>query len=160
MKLLLPVDGSTASIHAAKKAFEIAKKDGYTIKVISVVVPDNIQNYFKKEELKHRNAFGAGQVFPEYNKDNLDFCREKTSEILDCVIAEANAGGIPFEKEVLIGEPFEEIIKTAKIGAFDLIVIGNRGFSKIKRLFVGSVTNRVISESPCPVLVIPAETEE
>jgi len=59
----------------------------------------------------------------------------------------------------LIGEPFEKIVETAKNGNYDLIVMGNRGFSKIKRFFVGSVTQRVISEAPCPVLVIRSNFE-
>jgi nucleotide-binding universal stress UspA family protein len=38
--------------------------------------------------------------------------------------------------------------------------MGNRGFSKIKRFFVGSVAQRVISEAPCPVLVIHSDSDE
>ena len=35
--------------------------------------------------------------------------------------------------------------------------MGNRGFSKVKRFFVGSVIQKVISEAPCPVLAIHYE---
>ncbi|HBV68623.1 MAG TPA: universal stress protein, partial [Clostridiales bacterium] len=42
---------------------------------------------------------------------------------------------------------------------FDLIVMGNRGLPKFKRFFVGSVTQKVISEAPCPVLVIRSNFE-
>ena len=162
MKLLLPIDGSLASINAAKKAFKLAKKDGYTIKMISVINQDDIHNYLSNEKaVKHLDGFWTDKhVFPEYNEELFTILRNKSIELMDSILAKADVEGVPIEKEVLRGEPYKEIIKTAKIGAFDLIVIGNRGFSKIKRFFLGSVTNRVISEAPCPVLVIPAEAEE
>ena len=59
-----------------------------------------------------------------------------------------------------VGEIYEKILDIAKDENFDLIVMGNRGFSKIKRFFVGSVTQKVISEAPCPVLVIHSDAED
>ena len=52
------------------------------------------------------------------------------------------------------------ILETGKGVKADLIVMGNRGFSKIKRFFVGSVAQRVISEATCPVLVIHTDEED
>jgi nucleotide-binding universal stress UspA family protein len=52
------------------------------------------------------------------------------------------------------GHTVQEIVKTAKEGKFDLIVIGGRGISKIRELLLGSVTDGVIHHAPCPVLVI------
>ena len=161
MKLLLPIDGSSASINAAKKAFKIAKKEGYSIKMISVINPDDIHNYLSNEKaVKHLDGFWTDKhVFPEYNEEIFTILRNKTNEWMDSILAKADLDGVPMEKDILLGEPYKEILKTAKEEGFDLIIMGNRGFSKIKRFFVGSVTQKVVSETPCPVLVIHGEAE-
>ena len=58
--------------------------------------------------------------------------------------------------ETLLGEghTVEEILKTAKEGEFDLIVMGARGLSTIKEIFLGSVSHGVTRHAPCPVLVV------
>jgi nucleotide-binding universal stress UspA family protein len=55
-----------------------------------------------------------------------------------------------------VGRPAEKIIEAAKDGNHDLIVMGNRGLGGIKQLFLGSVSDRVADEAPCPVLIVKA----
>ncbi|GGH88672.1 nucleotide-binding universal stress UspA family protein [Pullulanibacillus pueri] len=56
--------------------------------------------------------------------------------------------------EVLEGEPVQVICEHAQVNDFDLIVVGSRGVSGIKKLVLGSVSQKVIQESECPVLVV------
>ena len=79
--------------------------------------------------------------------------------LLDQIVTKLDFNGTRVEKEVLVGDPFDKIVDTAKSGNYDLIIMGNRGFSKMKRFFIGSVTQKVISESPCPVLVVKSHFE-
>lgn len=162
MKLLIPVDGSAASLNAAKKAAEIAKKDGYTIKIISVIKPDDLQAY--KRNAKAWQQLDGSLIHSTLQPMDDDAAyarlRRRTGEMIDSICLEAGCDELPAEKEVLVGEPYEIILKMAKDEGIDLIVMGNRGFSKIKRFFVGSVTQRVISEAPCPVLVVHTNAEE
>jgi nucleotide-binding universal stress UspA family protein len=58
--------------------------------------------------------------------------------------------------DVRIGQPGMEIIAAAKQHGADLIVMGSHGKSGIERLLVGSVSERVIGHSHCPVLVVKA----
>ena len=55
--------------------------------------------------------------------------------------------------ELKEGDVSSQIVETAANGEFDLIVIGHRGYSKIKELFLGSTSERVAHEAKCPVLV-------
>jgi len=48
----------------------------------------------------------------------------------------------------------EVILDEARKESYDLIVMGKRGLSKITRFFIGSVTQRVLADAPCPVLVV------
>ena len=58
------------------------------------------------------------------------------------------------ELEIVTGDPAEEIIRLANIYHTDLIVIGNRGLTGMKRILQGSVSSQVVSEAPCSVLVV------
>ncbi len=58
--------------------------------------------------------------------------------------------------DVRVGQPGMEIIAAAKQHGADLIVMGSHGKSGIERLLVGSVSERVIGHSHCPVLVVKA----
>jgi nucleotide-binding universal stress UspA family protein len=52
------------------------------------------------------------------------------------------------------GDPASRIIDIASEREIDLIVIGSRGIGGIKRLFVGSISNKVANQAPCPVLIV------
>ena len=53
-----------------------------------------------------------------------------------------------------VGDPADEILKTAKAFQPDLIVIGARSLGTIGRLILGSVSTRVMHESDCDVLIV------
>jgi nucleotide-binding universal stress UspA family protein len=154
MKILVPVDGSTASINAVKKSIEVAKKFNGTIKLLSVVHSDGLQNYLRyKKQWSQVDGSAISEIDPEEEKIE-EKMKENSRRMLNAVVEKLDFSNIHTDEEVLIGEPYEVILETARNENFDLIVMGNRGFSKIKRFFVGSVTQRVISDSPCPVLVM------
>ena len=52
-------------------------------------------------------------------------------------------------------QPAHEIADIAREAGADLIVVGCRGHAAITGLLVGSVTQRLLHVSPCPVLVVP-----
>jgi nucleotide-binding universal stress UspA family protein len=55
---------------------------------------------------------------------------------------------------IVKGRPFEQIVNLAKSFNVDLIVMGTYGHRGAERILIGSVAERVIEYSPCPVLVI------
>jgi nucleotide-binding universal stress UspA family protein len=61
---------------------------------------------------------------------------------------------ISSEIEVLDGDPAEEIIRLAHIHHADLIVIGSRGLTGVKRVIEGSVSAQVVDEASCSVFVV------
>ncbi|MCC3438448.1 MULTISPECIES: universal stress protein [unclassified Microcoleus] len=58
------------------------------------------------------------------------------------------------ELEIVAGEPAEEILRLANIYKVDLIAIGCRGLTGLKRILEGSVSAEVVAEAPCSVLVV------
>lgn len=158
-KILVPVDGSNASISAVKKSIEIGKKYNSSIKLISVV-----KSIDHRRKERNENLWSAvdGSIITnsiELEKKLEGKYVENAQMLLDQIVTKLDFSGTRVEKEVLVGEPFDKIVDTAKSGNYDLIVMGNRGFSRVKRFFIGSVTQKVIAESPCPVLVVRSHFE-
>jgi nucleotide-binding universal stress UspA family protein len=135
-RVLLPTDGSKYSDVSANKAIELVKSYDGEIKALSVVdVP---------EEFLVR---APGAV------ENLV---KKAKKMVEDIKKKASSKGVRAEGFVREGEAFKVIIDIAKDQKTDSIIIGSHGRTGIKRLLMGSVTERVIGHAPCPVLVVKA----
>ena len=116
------------------------------------------------EYRRHENAWRGvdGSIISEsedLEKQLEKKVTESAERLLDAIVSKLNFNGIQVETQVLLGEPYMKILEAARNDNIEMIVMSNRGFSKIKRFFVGSVTQRVISEAPCPVLVVNTSFE-
>jgi nucleotide-binding universal stress UspA family protein len=60
----------------------------------------------------------------------------------------------PSELEIVMGNPAEEIVRLAHIHKADLVIIGSRGLTGMKRILQGSVSGQVAEESHCSVLIV------
>lgn len=65
---------------------------------------------------------------------------------------------IEFCVHTRIGQPAEEILDAAEMLGADLIFIGSHGRTGIRRLMLGSVSERVVREARCPVMVVRDKT--
>jgi len=125
--ILVATDGSKYSEAAVKEAINIAKACPSVFTVICVVKPGRPHEY-----------------------------REEAEKIVNQVKQEASQAGVEGEAIVRIGEPHEVIVEIAKEKNVGTIVIGRHGRTGLKKLLMGSVTERVIGFSPCGVLVVPS----
>jgi nucleotide-binding universal stress UspA family protein len=135
-KILVPLDGSESSLHALEKAVQIAKKFDGRITLINIY------------SLSSFNVTPA-QVFAyvlEIRKSGESILAEGEKKV--------KAEGLQAETFLREGHIAEEILKMAREGNFDLIVMGARGLSKLKELFLGSVSHGVTMHAPCPVLIV------
>ncbi|WP_071188178.1 universal stress protein [Trichormus sp. NMC-1] len=60
------------------------------------------------------------------------------------------------ELELVSGDPADEIVRLANIYKADLVLIGSRGLTGMKRIVLGSVSTQVMEEANCSVLVVKA----
>lgn len=72
-------------------------------------------------------------------------------DALDKLVAEQLKGCHFVTRQVVIGDPATEIVKNAKSGAFDLIMMGTHGSGEFRRYLLGSVAAKVLHDAPCPV---------
>jgi nucleotide-binding universal stress UspA family protein len=84
------------------------------------------------------------------DKETINKLRER---LLKCV-NEDTKGRISVEAVVLQGVPFAEIIKASKEYDIDLIVLGTHGRTGLSHAIMGSVAEKVVRKSPCPVLTV------
>lgn len=138
MKILIPVDGSAHARLAVKRGGEIAKQFGAEVTIINVVALEFYQKY------KVMN--GAKRPIDEFVGDARVLAREEGKELEKLKIKPEIHGAV--------GDPAEEIVKLAEEGKFDLIVMGFRGLTGIKRYLLGSVSRKVVDHASCSVMIV------
>lgn len=134
--ILLATDGSRYSKTATEKAMDLAMSYGGQLKTVSVV---DVTEEFLTE------APGAVE----------DLIR-KAKEFVNDVRIMAEAQGIKTETFVREGEAYKVITDFAKEEKATVIVMGSHGRTGLRRLLMGSVTEKVIGYAFCPVLVARA----
>jgi nucleotide-binding universal stress UspA family protein len=74
--------------------------------------------------------------------------------ILQMVKSESDREGIPLDTLLLRGTPGEAIVRAAQDRGIDLLILGTHGRTGLTRLILGSVTEQVIGQARCPVLIV------
>jgi len=143
--MLVPTDGSTLSLKAAKAAVDLAKIHKSRITAIHVMAPyvpptggDGIMYY--------PESFSP----QEYKKA----VEKEAQKALAKVEALARRSKVPFDSiAVTHDQPWESIVNTAKRKKCDIIVMASHGRRGIAGLLLGSETTKVLTHSRTPVLV-------
>ncbi|NLH94503.1 MAG: universal stress protein [Synergistaceae bacterium] len=98
-----------------------------------------------------------GRVFVEGFAVELPTVGEKVKkdfeEFVQAQIAKSGRTIPRMTVTVLAGVPYEQIVKFAEENDADIIMIGHRGLSNLKRFFLGSVAAKVVAHAPCSVYV-------
>jgi nucleotide-binding universal stress UspA family protein len=141
-RLLFPFDFSELSLHGLRYARSFAQAYGAELHILHVV----------DEACQYWMAMGPNSV--PVGPPPQDLIAAATTE-LDKFVAEHLADAeFTVVPRVLMGRPFMEIIRYARDKQIDLIVLGTHGRTGLKHVLLGSVAERVVRKSPCPVLTI------
>ncbi|MEM2546356.1 MAG: universal stress protein [Candidatus Bathyarchaeia archaeon] len=149
-KILVPLDGSEHSLKALDLAVQIAKKFGGKITLIHVYQV-NVRPMVMPEPITLTP--GIPIISPSEYSKVVEAAREAGSRILAEGEKRVKAEGVEVETIIREGHIVHEIVRVAGEGKFNLIVMGARGISRIKEIILGSVSDGVIRNAPCPVLI-------
>ena len=69
-------------------------------------------------------------------------------------VDELTRRGIAYRTEMRVGDAAPMICATAREGGFDLIVMGTQGHTALGTLMLGSVSAKVLTQAPAPVLLL------
>ncbi len=130
-KILVPLDGSKNSLKALETGVHLAKEHEASLTVIHVI------HMSHKKELKQKEL--EEEVPPEF------FLSAKNLAVKN---------DVPFNSRILTGDPGHSIVEYSDDHNIDVIVIGARGISTFKKIFLGSVSNYVMHASKVAVMLI------
>jgi len=136
-KILAPLDGSKNSIRGLDMAIHIARQSQGIIVALAV-----------------KSVPGIYAIHP---LGFLDFnSTSEVKKILSDAKLRAAKKGIKLIGKAISGDPGYDIARFANNSknGIDLVVIGARGRSSAKEIFLGSVSNYVLHKSKKPVLVV------
>lgn len=149
-KILVPVDFSESSEKAVHYGIAFSRDRSAQICFLHVV-DEKIINAVQELSIKG------------YKGDFVQALRkvihDRENDLKQFVPADLREG---LEVNFLIrrGEPSKEVVSVAKELSIDLIVLGNKGYSASSSTSIGSVTQIVVHDAPCPVLVVrPVERD-
>lgn len=138
--VLCPVDFSEASRVALCYAAAVA--DHFGAKLIVLAVDDPLL-------VEVAASTGMTSLTEETTQELRRFAGD--------ALTQYSGGAKTVEYHVAVGKPATEILRAAREAKADLIVISSHGRSGIKKMFLGSTTERVLRETTVPVLITPGD---
>jgi len=150
-KILVPLDGSEHSSRALEIAIQIAKKFDGQITLLHVYAV-GVRPIVMSEPTTLTPPSIPIMASADFSKV-VEAARKAGNTILTNGANKVKAEGVHTETLLREGHTVQEVLETAKDGKFNLIVMGARGVSKIREILLGSVSDGVIRNAPCPVLV-------
>ena len=141
-RILVPTDFSNDALKAVTYAAEIAQKSGATIFLLHVIEP----------------AINMAKMQSDSSGEKV--VKERSAEMSGTLKSLAKIySGVKVIPHLLGGAVITSIIDFAEKENIDLIIMGTKGASGIKKLLIGSNTAGAISKTKIPVLTVPASYE-
>jgi nucleotide-binding universal stress UspA family protein len=143
-RILVAVDGSDTSMNAADYAIALAKNNNNDPEIFVIKIID-LSPIFK-------------MLPSDTRKQLIRIGRQEASQIFDTVAEIAKRHGVTTKINTEMVETSvsaaDEIIRYAQEKGVDLIVVGTKGRSGMSKALLGSVASKVVTYSPCSVLVV------
>jgi len=144
-KLLCPTDGSPHARHALEYAVALAKWYGAEIHALRVLAP--IPPTWEMPAAVNLGELETG-------------VKERVLEEVEELLTDARGAGVAAHAEVLIGRESVEIVERARTLPADLVVMGTHGRGGFEKWVLGSITEKVIRQAPCPILTVTLPVED
>jgi nucleotide-binding universal stress UspA family protein len=108
-------------------------------------------------ELPRYPSTAPGIAKPMINAAMDDIVRERTPQLEQALLTiegELRAQKRPVDHAVIAGSPAKAILDEADRAQADLVVVGARGVGGLQRVLLGSVSESVVYNAACPVLIV------
>jgi nucleotide-binding universal stress UspA family protein len=136
-RILLAIDQAGSSRAASDEAIRLAAREGAVLIVLTVVESHNLH-------------------LPGGRLQRIDQERDRLTAGAIAIVRRARAAGVRATYLIWEGDPAEAILEASHAERADLIVLGSRPRTNLRRLILGSVSSEVSRQAPCEVVVVPA----
>jgi len=150
-RILAPTDLSELSQLGVRYALNLAKAFRAEVTAYYVVTAHELMQHGDIKEAAGQPLSPSTPILQRYQFALARFLNNHFSDLTPWV---------KVREKVELGKPDENIVERAKTEESDLIVICTHGRSGLSHLVVGSVTEKVVRNAPCPVLSINAQSRQ
>jgi nucleotide-binding universal stress UspA family protein len=146
LKIVVGIDGSDESIKAAGYAISVAKM--YDAELIAINVLTSDIGYMYSSPGVESPPLTIGEI--------ILLAEDEAKKWFDQIKDIANAKKVRLKTEFIVAKKsvLSTMIEYIEEQDINLIVVGTRGRSGVKRMLLGSIASGLVTYSPCPVLVI------
>jgi nucleotide-binding universal stress UspA family protein len=137
MRLLVCYDGSASARKALRAAVVLAREQGAALSCLSV--EEGLPTYA-----------GTIDEFQEVKKERDAYYARVQAEARHL----AAEYGLTLETTIVAGHPAETIVRVARGGGYDLVVMGHTGHSNVWGIFMGTTAEKVARHLSCSVLIV------
>ena len=140
-KILVPCDFSKPALNAFRSALDIAAQSNGSVYLLNII------------ELPVLHDTTLMPVL-NFEEELLQELKEKAEKSFSKLITKYATEGVKVTGEVVFGSVSSQIIEFANAKKIDLVVMGSHGASGIREFFIGSNAEKIVRNSPVPVLVV------
>lgn len=163
--ILIAYDGSKSSLKAVQMGIDMKKKLHSQLTILHVLEETSVNVPVPATRPDTLPAGGMGtidglNIYTHNVRESVPSQRrvatadnDETTQSLNEIHALLNQERVEAQVEVMQGDPAKTICSFADTNANDLIIIGSRGLGGLKKLILGSVSDKVTNTANCPVLI-------
>jgi nucleotide-binding universal stress UspA family protein len=144
-KILVPLDGSELAEQSLEAALALAQQHAGAIILVHAINPASVWVRDTRVPARRR---------PLPSAPSLEHARASGADYLQALRVHELPDGLEIQTRIVEGAAAESIVNIARAENVSLITMSSHGYSGLTRWILGSVAERVLSESPCPVMVL------
>ena len=145
-KIMVGIDGSEGSVNAADYAIAIAKRHNAELIAVNVLTSD----------IGYAYSSPGVESPPLTIREIILLAEDEVKKWLNDIKEKADRNGIRFRSEIIMAKrsAVTTMLDYAEEQKIDLIAVGTRGRSGIKKMLLGSIASGLVTYAACPVLVV------
>lgn len=149
-KILVSIDGSKESLEAADYGISLAKLFNVVVSIIHVLPQEIRYGYDSVDAIQPDIPSTPVKGIVELSKQDMQ------AKWFNKIIEKAKEMNVNLQTDIIVAtrSVATEIIDYANKLDADLIIVGTRGRSGLKRMLLGSIASEILKYADCPVLIV------